>query len=264
MHPGPERHWQIIERYGVTQYYTAPTLIRAFIKSGPQHPAAHDLSLAAPAGVGRRADQPRGLGVVLEVHRRRALPDRRHVVADRDRRHPDHAAARARRPPSPARPRGRSPASARRSSTSTATRCAPGSGGYLVITPAVAGDVPHALPRRRALRLELLLALRPAHLLPGRRRPPGRRGLLLAARPGGRRHERVRPPALDDRARVDARRAPGGGRGGGDGGAGPAHRADAALLRAPARRPRAERRARGRAARVDRPEDRQDRPARRP
>jgi acetyl-CoA synthetase len=44
MHPGPERHWQIIERYGVTQYYTAPTLIRAFIKSGPQVPAAHDLS----------------------------------------------------------------------------------------------------------------------------------------------------------------------------------------------------------------------------
>src|SRR5438309_11584934 len=43
MHPGPERHWQIIERYGVTQYYTAPTLIRAFIKAGPQHPAAHDL-----------------------------------------------------------------------------------------------------------------------------------------------------------------------------------------------------------------------------
>jgi acetyl-CoA synthetase len=44
MFPGPERHWQIIERYGVTQYYTAPTLIRAFIKSGPQHPEAHDLS----------------------------------------------------------------------------------------------------------------------------------------------------------------------------------------------------------------------------
>jgi acetyl-CoA synthetase len=44
MFPGPERHWQIIERYGVTQYYTAPTLIRAFIKSGPQHPEAHDLA----------------------------------------------------------------------------------------------------------------------------------------------------------------------------------------------------------------------------
>jgi acetyl-CoA synthetase len=44
MFPGPERHWQIIERYGVNQYYTAPTLIRAFIKAGPQHPEAHDLS----------------------------------------------------------------------------------------------------------------------------------------------------------------------------------------------------------------------------
>jgi acetyl-CoA synthetase len=43
MFPGPDRHWDIIERYGVTQYYTAPTLIRAFIKSGPEHPAAHDL-----------------------------------------------------------------------------------------------------------------------------------------------------------------------------------------------------------------------------
>jgi acetyl-CoA synthetase len=44
MHPAPDRHWQIIARYGVTQYYTAPTLIRAFIKSGPEHPARHDLS----------------------------------------------------------------------------------------------------------------------------------------------------------------------------------------------------------------------------
>jgi acetyl-CoA synthetase len=44
MHPTPARHWQIIERYKVTQYYTAPTLIRAFIKAGSEHPKAHDLS----------------------------------------------------------------------------------------------------------------------------------------------------------------------------------------------------------------------------
>jgi acetyl-CoA synthetase len=44
MFPGPARHWQIIEHYGVTQYYTAPTLIRAFIKAGNEHPAGHDLS----------------------------------------------------------------------------------------------------------------------------------------------------------------------------------------------------------------------------
>ena len=36
MFPGPDRHWQIIERYKVRQYYTAPTLIRAFIKAGPR------------------------------------------------------------------------------------------------------------------------------------------------------------------------------------------------------------------------------------
>ncbi len=44
MHPGPDRHWQIVERYGVTQYYTAPTLIRAFIKAGREHAERHDLS----------------------------------------------------------------------------------------------------------------------------------------------------------------------------------------------------------------------------
>jgi acetyl-CoA synthetase len=43
-YPAIDRHWEIIERYGVTQYYTAPTLIRSFIKAGPEHPAKHDLS----------------------------------------------------------------------------------------------------------------------------------------------------------------------------------------------------------------------------
>ena len=43
---------------------------------------------------GRRADQPGGLDVVPRAHRRRSLPDRRHVVADRDRGDHDHAAAR--------------------------------------------------------------------------------------------------------------------------------------------------------------------------
>ena len=37
---------------------------------------------------------PGSLGMVLQRGRRRPLPDRRYLVADRDRRHPDHAAAR--------------------------------------------------------------------------------------------------------------------------------------------------------------------------
>jgi acetyl-CoA synthetase len=43
-HPAWDRHWEIIERHGVTIYYTAPTAIRAFVKSGVEHLAGHDLS----------------------------------------------------------------------------------------------------------------------------------------------------------------------------------------------------------------------------
>lgn len=42
--PKQDRNWEIIERYKVTTLYTAPTAIRAFIKWGDHHPAAHDLS----------------------------------------------------------------------------------------------------------------------------------------------------------------------------------------------------------------------------
>jgi len=43
-YPDIDRHWAIIEQYKVTQYYTAPTLIRSFIKSGPEPVERHDLS----------------------------------------------------------------------------------------------------------------------------------------------------------------------------------------------------------------------------
>jgi len=36
--------WELVERYGVTIFYTAPTAIRACIKWGAQWPAEHDLS----------------------------------------------------------------------------------------------------------------------------------------------------------------------------------------------------------------------------
>jgi len=42
--PDHHRHFQIIEKYGVTIYYTAPTLIRTFMKWGREVPDAHDLS----------------------------------------------------------------------------------------------------------------------------------------------------------------------------------------------------------------------------
>ena len=42
--PARDRWWDIIERYGVTILYTAPTAIRTFMKWGGQEPAKHDLS----------------------------------------------------------------------------------------------------------------------------------------------------------------------------------------------------------------------------
>ena len=38
------RFWKMVEEYGVTIFYTAPTAIRAFIKAGNPFPEAHDLS----------------------------------------------------------------------------------------------------------------------------------------------------------------------------------------------------------------------------
>ncbi len=42
--PNEHRHFEVIEKYGVTIYYTAPTLIRTFMRWGREIPDAHDLS----------------------------------------------------------------------------------------------------------------------------------------------------------------------------------------------------------------------------
>ncbi|MBO0865007.1 MAG: acetate--CoA ligase [Mycobacterium sp.] len=42
--PTEHRHFEIIEKYGVTIYYAAPTLIRTFMKWGREIPDAHNLS----------------------------------------------------------------------------------------------------------------------------------------------------------------------------------------------------------------------------
>jgi acetyl-CoA synthetase len=42
--PHKGRFWEIVEKYGVTIFYTAPTAIRTFMKWGPEYPAQHDLS----------------------------------------------------------------------------------------------------------------------------------------------------------------------------------------------------------------------------
>jgi acetyl-CoA synthetase len=92
--PAKDRFWAIIEKYKVNILYTAPDGDPRLheVGRGSAEEARH--LVAAAAGLGRRADQSRGVDVVSPRDRRRALPDRRHLVADRDRPHPDLAAAR--------------------------------------------------------------------------------------------------------------------------------------------------------------------------
>ena len=43
-HPTPDRYWRLIERYRITQFYTAPTAIRALKRLGDAPVTACDLS----------------------------------------------------------------------------------------------------------------------------------------------------------------------------------------------------------------------------
>ncbi len=42
--PGRDRFWELVERYGITILYTAPTAVRTFMKWGTEEPEKHDLS----------------------------------------------------------------------------------------------------------------------------------------------------------------------------------------------------------------------------
>jgi acetyl-CoA synthetase len=42
--PQKDRFWELIDRHGVTVFYTAPTAIRAFMRWGTEWPARHDMS----------------------------------------------------------------------------------------------------------------------------------------------------------------------------------------------------------------------------
>jgi acetyl-CoA synthetase len=42
-YPSPDRFWDIVEKYGVSVFYTAPTAIRAMMKDGDEWPQRHDL-----------------------------------------------------------------------------------------------------------------------------------------------------------------------------------------------------------------------------
>ena len=92
-YPDPSRFWQVVDKHKVNIFYTAPTAIRALMGAGDDYVKRTSRKSLRAARQRGRADQSGSLGVVLPRGRRGALPDRRYLVANRDRRHPDHAAA---------------------------------------------------------------------------------------------------------------------------------------------------------------------------
>ena len=95
--PDKDRLWEIAERYRATILYTAPTAIRAFMRWGTEHAEKHDLSSLRLLGSVGEPINPEAWVWYWTYIGGGAVPDRRHLVADRDGRDPHHAAARASR-----------------------------------------------------------------------------------------------------------------------------------------------------------------------
>ena len=261
-YPDKDRLWEIVEKYGVTILYTAPTAIRTFMKWGPEFPERHDLSsLRLLGSVGEPINPEAWVWYWKHIGGERCpvvdtwwqtetgaimisplpgvttlKPGSATVPAPRDRRRHRRRRRRVGRGPRRRLPRAH---------------------------PSVAGDAARHLGRPGALPRHVLGPV-PGPLLRGRRRQARRRRLLLAARAGRRRHARrrgttSRPPRSSTRSSA-TRRSP---RPRSSARKDDTTRPGDRRVRDPARRQRGERRARRRAARPRRPRTSARSPSRR-
>ncbi len=93
-YPDPSRFWQVCDKHNVKIFYTAPTALRSLMAEGDDFVKKTSRSSLRVLGSVGEPINSGGLGVVPRRNRRRPLPHRRHVVADRDRLDSDHGAAR--------------------------------------------------------------------------------------------------------------------------------------------------------------------------
>ncbi len=197
-YPDRDRFWDIVERRAVSVFYTAPTAIRGFMRWGTQYPGNARPLQPAVARDSRRADQSGGVDLVPRTYRSRKLPDRRHLVADGDRRDDDLADFRVSRRPSQGRQLLRCLESCRTSSMSRGNSVSDGQGGYLVMKrpwPSMFRTIWGDWDRYVATYFGKVRSVGLCH----RRRRQARRGrLLLAAWPGRRRVERRGAPTRHD------------------------------------------------------------------
>ncbi len=179
-----DRFWAIIARHRVTHFYTAPTAIRTFMKWGDDLPARHDLSSLKVLGSVGEPINPEAW-IWYHTHIGRGKCDRRHLLADRDRRPCRHAVARGHRDQArqlhAAHPRHR-----RRDRERGRPRTRPQPGWPLRHPQALARDAAGRLRQPRAVHQQLLgkgegPRDRPAVLLLRRRRTARQGRLLLGA-----------------------------------------------------------------------------------
>ena len=141
-YPDPGIWWKLIEEQKINIFYTAPTAIRMFMKTGEEWPKKYDLSLPPRDRIRGRTPQPGGVRVVSPCDWRRPVPDRRYLVADRDRDADDHHHGRG----------THASRVCRKSNTGCDCRCGghrresrtSGTGGFLAIK-ALAGHVPNGI-----------------------------------------------------------------------------------------------------------------------
>ncbi len=69
--PNPGTAWEIVERYGVTKMFTAPTALRMFMRYGEKYPQQYDLTSSALHCLRRRAVESRSLALGADLSRRR-------------------------------------------------------------------------------------------------------------------------------------------------------------------------------------------------
>ena len=205
-YPTMSRFWEVIDKHKVNIFYTAPTAIRALMRAGDDAGEEDLAQVAAAARLGRRADQSGSLGVVSPRRRRRPLPDRRHLVADRDRRHPDHAAARRDAARSPARRRSRSSACSPQIVDAEGKVLEGAASGNLCIADSWPGQMRTVYGDHQRF-VDTYFKTYPGQVLHRRRLPPRRGRLLLDHRPRRRRDQRRRPPHRHRRGRERAGRA---------------------------------------------------------
>ena len=204
--------WELVQRYGITIFYTAPTAIRACMKWGAEHPNRHDLgSLRLLGTVGEPINPKAWLWYHVVIGGERCpIVDTWWQTET-----------------------GQIMISPQPGLTDTkpgsATHALPGvfadvldettgesvdqGQGLLVLTRPLAGDAAHPVQRRRALRPDVLVALRRRDLSGRRRRDPGQGRLPVDRWPDRRCDQRLRSSPVHRRGRVSDRLAREGGRG---------------------------------------------------